>query len=147
MLRNLLLPLVSLAALMFSPFVQAAVQDARPESGDRVAIQAVINSQIQALQSQDAESAFALSAPDVRRQFGSADVFADMIREDYEPLLRHYSRMFLEILVEEEEVIQPVRIVSRDGSVVLALFGMQRQPDGEWKVYGCRLTPTGLHSA
>lgn len=115
--------------------------------GDRTAIQSVITTQIKALQAEDMDAAFALSAPDVRRQFGNANAFADMIREDYEPLLKHYSRTFLEITVEEEEVIQPVRIVNRDGTVVLALFGMERQADGEWKVYGCRITQTELHAA
>lgn len=144
--------LVSASLVMALPAFAAAADSAAPAAtvlskGDRTAIQMVITRQIKALQAEDLDAAFALSAPDVRRQFGTAGAFAEMIREDYEPLLKHYSRTFLEITVEDEEVIQPVRIVSRDGTVVMALFGMERQPDGEWKVYGCRINETELHAA
>lgn len=147
MYRKIFALLTFLLAVAVAPGVQAATPESSLSPGDHTAIQAVINNQIRALQADDAEAAFALSAPDVRRQFGTAEAFAGMIREDYEPLLRHYSRVFLAIAIEDEEVIQPVRFVNRDGTVVVGLFGMERQPDGEWKVYGCQLKPTTLHAA
>lgn len=114
---------------------------------DRNAIQAVINLQLKAIASNDEAGAFALTAPDVRRQFGTAEAFMEMVREGYPPLLRNQSTAFLEASIVNDDVIQPLRIVNRDGSVVIALFSMERQANGDWRVYGCQLTPSDLQAA
>lgn len=114
---------------------------------DRSAIQAVIALQLKALAADDDAGAFALAAPEVRRQFGSAEAFTDMVRKGYQPLLRNQSTTFLEAAIVEDDVIQPMRIVNRDGTVVIALFSMERQSNGDWRVYGCQLAPSDLQAA
>jgi Domain of unknown function (DUF4864) len=111
---------------------------------DRNAIQTVIKSQLKALAAEDDAAAFALSAPDVRRQFGSARAFADMVRESYWPLVKNDYTAFLETAVVDEDVIQPLRIANRDGTVVIAFFSMERQANGDWRVYGCEIAPSEL---
>lgn len=114
---------------------------------DRSAIQAVINLQLKALASDDDAGAFALAAPEVRRQFGTAEAFTDMVRKGYQPLLRNQSTTFLEAAIVDDDVIQPMRIVNRDGTVLIALFSMERQSNGDWRVYGCQLAPSDLQAA
>ncbi|MBL8518268.1 MAG: DUF4864 domain-containing protein [Betaproteobacteria bacterium] len=113
---------------------------------DRNAIRTVITSQLKALVAEDDSAAFAMSAPDVRRQFGTAEAFGEMVREGYPALLKNQSTAFLEASVVGDDVIQPLRIVNRDGSVVIALFSMERQANGDWRVYGCELTPSDLRA-
>lgn len=114
---------------------------------DRTAIQSVINLQLKALAADDDAAAFALAAPDVRRQFGTAEAFTDMVRKGYPPLLRNQSTAFLEAAIVDDDVIQPLRIINRDGTVVIALFSMERQSNGDWRVYGCQLAPSDLQAA
>jgi hypothetical protein len=114
---------------------------------DRVAIQSVIVAQIKALQREDDLAAFSLAAPDVRRQFGSAQAFVTMVKSGYESVYRNRSATFLEASVVDGSIIQAMRIVESDGDVVIALFSMERQANGDWRVAGCELAPSDLVSA
>ena len=127
-----------------------AAEQAQPQPlsrSDRNAIQSVITQQIKALMSDDNAAAFAMTAPEVRRQFAGPDAFADMVRKGFEPLLRNQSTAFLEAAIIDEDVIQPMRIVVREGSVLIALFSMERQANGDWRVFGCQLAPSDLQAA
>ncbi|MDX2220061.1 MAG: DUF4864 domain-containing protein [Burkholderiales bacterium] len=140
--------LLSALWMALSPPPVAAADPAQPLSrADRVAIQAVINLQLKALAADDDTAAFALAAPDVRRQFGTAEAFMDMVRKGYPPLFRNQSTAFLEAAIIDDDVIQPLRITNRDGTVVIALFSMERQTNGDWRVYGCQLAPSDLQAA
>jgi hypothetical protein len=49
--------------------------------------------------------------------------------------------------VIEGRVIQPLRLVSPDNSVVVALYTMERQQAGGWKIAGCILAPSTVKAA
>ena len=38
------------------------------------------------------------------------------------------------------DIVQRVELIGPDGKPALALYVMQRQPDGSWKINGCFLT-------
>jgi hypothetical protein len=111
---------------------------------ERVAIQRVIVDQIKAFQREDDLAAFSLAAPDVRRQYGSAQAFVTMVKLGYEPIFHNRSAMFLEAAVVDGNVIQAMRIVQSDGDVVIALFNMERQANGDWRIAGCEIAPSDL---
>ena len=139
---------IALCWLTTSLGVAVAADQTQPLSrADRNAIQRVITEQIKALMSEDNAAAFAMTAPQVRRQFAGPDAFAEMVRKGFEPLLRNQSTAFLEAAIIEEDVIQPMRIVIRDGTVLIALFSMERQSNGDWRVFGCQLAPSDLQAA
>ncbi len=136
-----------LSVILTMPTAAAQAQPKPLSRADRNAIQLVITQQIKALASEDNAAAFAMTAPEVRRQFPGADAFAEMVRKGYEPLLRNQSTAFLEAAIIDDDVIQPMRIVVRDGTVLIALFSMERQSNGDWRVFGCQLTPSDLQAA
>jgi hypothetical protein len=138
--------LASLAFMIALP-ATAAVEVRPLNRADRAAIQTVISSQIKALVAEDDAAAFAMSAPEVRRQFGTPEAFAEMVRQGFPVLLRNQSTAFLEAAILGDDVIQPLRIVNRDGTVVIALFSMERQSSGDWRVYGCQIAPSDLQAA
>jgi hypothetical protein len=146
LLLMLMLALGSAAALAAAPAPESSLA-ASLSRADRTAIRTVISSQLKALVAEDDSAAFAMSAPDVRRQFGTAQAFGEMVREGYPALLRNQSTAFLEASVIDEDVIQPLRIITRDGGVVIAFFSMQRQSNGDWRVYGCEIAPSALRAA
>ncbi len=39
----------------------------------------------------------------------------------------------------EGEIVQPVRITLPEGGAVVALYTMERQADGSWRIAGCAL--------
>jgi len=47
----------------------------------------------------------------------------------------------------EGSTIQPLRLVMPDGSVLVALYEMQKQADGGWRIAGCVIAPSTVRSA
>lgn len=126
-----------LAALVAALPLRA--EPAGPGEADRGAIQAVISSQIEAFRRDDGEAAFAFASPTIRGMFGTAEVFMAMVRESYRPVYRPREVRFEELIEWRGRPTQRVLLVGPEGQVVVALYEMERQPDGSWKINGCYL--------
>jgi hypothetical protein len=114
---------------------------------DRDAIQGVIRQQIQAFRRDDPAAAFAFAAPPIQQMFGDAERFMDMVREAYAPVYRPREVTFGELVTIDGELVQKVELVGPEGEAVLALYTMQRQPDGSWRINGCTLTRSPARTA
>jgi hypothetical protein len=124
---------------------QALAQDPRypqPSPEDTRAIQAVIQAQLEAFRRDDAWEAFSYAAPAIQEKLGSPERFMAMVRESYAILYRPASVQFLPSAIVNGETIQAVRVVGRDGEVKVALYFMERQVDGSWKIKACELAPS-----
>jgi hypothetical protein len=108
-------------------------------STDMLEIRAVIHRQIDAFRRDDAQSAFALVSPGVQQAFGTPERFLDAVRSSYRAVYRPQSVAFLELVVLGNDVVQQVQVTDRRGSVWVAYYAMQRQPDGSWRTNGCHL--------
>ena len=42
--------------------------------------------------------------------------------------------------------IQPLRLVLPDNTVLVALYQMQKQADGRWRIAGCVLAPSTVQA-
>ena len=111
------------------------------------AIQSVIRGQLAAMKAGDSTKAFAHAAPAIRQQFGTPESFLAMVRTGYGALIAARYTEFLEGAVVEGNVIQPLRLVASDNTVQVALYTMQKQPDGHWKIAGCVLAPSTVQAA
>jgi len=132
----------------------AAVTNTDSELADSVfadaewrAIKGTIGEQLAALKAGNAGKAFAQASPSIRQQFGTAANFISMVRAAYGALIAARYTEFLEGAIIEGNVIQPLRLVAPDNSVQVALYTMQRQPDGRWKISGCVLAPSTVQAA
>ena len=108
-----------------------------------VAAQNVIRSQEQAFSRDDAAAAYSFAAPQIRRIFPNADIFMSMVQNGYAPVYRHRSFEFGEARVEGEWVAQRVHIVDQDGQGWEALYTLEQQADGSFKITGCTLLKAG----
>lgn len=123
----------------------AAPADSDPAAGslsmdDRVAIRAVIEKQLDAFRRDDAETAFALAAPGIQYTFHTPERFMVMVRQGYQAVYRHSVVEFREIhQMEDVGPVQSVYVEGQDGEAVIALYPMERQPDGSWRINGCHL--------
>ena len=110
------------------------------------AIQRVIGDQLAALKAGDGAKAMTLAAPGIRDQFGTPENFLQMVRTGYAPLLDARVTLFLEGAIVDGATIQPLRLVLPDNTVLVALYQMQRQDDGRWRIAGCVLAPSTVQA-
>ena len=125
----------------------AANDDSVLADAEWQAIKHTISEQLAALKAGNAGKAFAHASPSIRQQFGSAANFLAMVRTAYGALIAARYTVFLEGAIIEGSVIQPLRLVAPDNSVQVALYTMQKQPDGRWKISGCVLAPSTVQAA
>jgi hypothetical protein len=103
----------------------------------------VIEGQISAFSRDDEVAAFALASPDIRRRLVTAERFMAMVRSRFQPVYRPRSYSFGDPAMVEGVPVQPVQLIGPDGHGVVALYRMERQADGSWRIAGVTLHPTG----
>ena len=128
-----------LAALLFvaAPLL-ASAQEPLPDADAR-AVRDVIEAQLDAFLHDDAPRAFSYATAGIRESFGSPEVFIEMVRTSYAVVYRPKTVKFEAPVAIDGEVVQPVRLTDADGRAWLALYPMQREPGGAWRINGCRL--------
>lgn len=115
-------------------------------SRDWNAIRKVIGDQLTALKAGDGAKAMNFAAPGIQSQFGTPENFLRMVRTGYSALLEARRTQFLEGAVIDGAVIQPLRLVMPDDTVLVALYQMQKQSDGRWRIAGCTIAPSTVQS-
>lgn len=142
---NAVAPGLRWLALLLALWLGAAwAQEAvvQPAAADARAMQQVIRAQLAALRQNDADAAFRYATPEVRESFRNPGAFMAMVREGYGALFHPRSERFLDAAIIGRLTVQPLELVSADGSVLVALYAMERQPDGSWRIAGCELAPS-----
>ncbi|MBI1779526.1 MAG: DUF4864 domain-containing protein [Proteobacteria bacterium] len=114
---------------------------------DRQAIRSVIQNQIQAFQKDDGDLAFSFASPMIHGLFGTPENFMAMVRGGYRPVYRPRDVQFRDIVDYQGQLTQRVLVIGPDGKPVMALYMMEQQPDGSWRINGCVLTETDDTSA
>ena len=125
-------------ALLFSLAPLLAAAEPVP-TGDARAVREVIEAQIDAFRSDDAERAFSYAAPEIRQMFGTPERFMETVRSTYAVVYRPHSVTFKEAVRVGTDIAQPVRMTDTDGHAWLVVYPMERQPDGTWRINGCQL--------
>ena len=106
---------------------------------DTAAGQAIIRSQEEAFTRDDAAAAYTLAAPGIKSEFQTPDIFMSMVRNGYAPVYRHRSFEFGEAKTYEGKIYQQVHIIDASGDAWEALYTLEPQPDGTFKISGCVL--------
>lgn len=136
-----------LLAMLIAP-VAAAAPPAVPtlQQAEWKAIEQVIGGQRAALKAGDGAKALTFATPAIRDQFGTPDRFMRMVRDGYAPLIAARDTVFLEGAVIEGAVIQPLRLILPDNTVLVAIYQMEKQQDGRWKIAGCVIAPSTVQA-
>ena len=104
---------------------------------DLAAIRNVIVGQLDAFRHDDAEKAFSFAAPQIKKIFGTPEVFLRMVRESYRAVYRPQTYRFRDVKRINGQLVQPVTVVGPSGNTETALYIMEIQPDGSWRIGGC----------
>lgn len=115
--------------------------DARAaDEAARDAARATVERQIEAFRRDDAATAYAQAAPQIQSLFPSPETFLAMVRQGYGAVYR--ARRFSVDRIEEagdDGLALGVTIQDEAGADWAALYSLQNQPDGAWRITGCRL--------
>ena len=110
---------------------------------DVTAAQGVIRAQEQAFARDDATAAYSHAAPAIKEIFPAPDIFMSMVQNGYAPVYRHKSFEFGESKNEGNWIAQRVHIVDANGEAWEALYTLEQQADGSYKITGCSLLKAG----
>ncbi len=118
---------------------------------DAAAFREIISAQMAAFARDDGAAAFAFAAPSIQRLFVTPEGFMAMVRTGFQPVYRPSSVVFeapIRVPAPDQgdgdgdgddrggTFAQPVRVTGLDGRPVLAMYHMERQPDGTWRIAG-----------
>lgn len=106
---------------------------------DGAAIMGTISRQIEAFRRDDGAAAFSLAAPAIQQMYGSPERFLEAVRQTYRPVYRPRQVEFRQLGLVNGAIVQRVYLVGPDDQPSLALYFMEKQSDGSWRISGCVL--------
>jgi hypothetical protein len=130
-----------IAALLVVLSIACSPISARAD--DVATAQGVIRAQEQAFGHDDAAAAYSYAAPAVKQIFPAPDIFMSMVQNAYVPVYRHKSFEFGDSKTEGSSIAQRVHIIDANGEAWEALYTLEQQADGSYKITGCSLLKAG----
>lgn len=102
-------------------------------------MRSVIEGQLSAFAADDADRAFSFASQNIQEMFITARNFMDMVRTAYPVVYRPAGVSFQVPVKRGEDVWQAVQMRDAKGVDWVALYNLQRQANGAWKINGCVL--------
>jgi hypothetical protein len=131
-MRRIVAALVAVSLLYAYP---AFAGDAEIKSA-----QGTIDAQLKAFQAGDGARAYSFAAPNVKMIFPSVDIFMGMVESGYQPVRKPRSYAFGKVHeTSPTSIVQQVLIVGPDGKDYEAVYTLELQPDGVWRITGVSL--------
>lgn len=125
-----------IGALLFCVVFASSVRAEEPNGAD--AARAVIQSQLDAFQSDAVGAAYDFAAPNIQRMFPTPEVFGRMVRNGYPMVWDPAETDFLSAEPRGDTIVQRLRIVDQAGVPYIAEYIM-REIDGEWRIAGVQI--------
>lgn len=102
-------------------------------------IQSVISDQLNAFKADDAPRAYGHAADIIKELFPSQSVFMEMVRVGYPPVYRAKEWSFSEPTPLDNGYSQIVRLTDEQGRMWNALYTLERDSAGTWKITSCQI--------
>jgi len=129
---RLILPLVALSILCAAP-AQAGEAEIR-------AAQSTIEAQLRAFLADDDQAAYGYAAPSIKRIFPTLEQFMGMVRGAYQPVWKPRNFAFGKTQeLSATSIAQQVLVVGPDGKDYEAIYTLELQPDGTFRITGVSL--------
>ncbi len=131
-----LIVLFTLFCALTLPAFSADISEA-----DKQNFRSIVTSQLNAFKADNSAAAYSFAAPKVTQIFPNAEIFMTMVQHGYPPVYRNEKFSFgLTTTDQFGRPVQHVTIRTGDGKAYEALYAMELEPDGTWKIAGCTLT-------
>ena len=102
--------------------------------------QDIIESQIQAFQSKNAELAYSFASPMIKLRFNNPQEFMSMVKSYYEPVYNPKQYYFIDSKYFEGSIYHQLQIISQSNMSYLATYSLIKD-ENEWKISGCSVMP------
>lgn len=112
-----------------------------PSAEVQSAIVAVIRAQLDAFQRDDGKTAFAHASPSIQGKFGTVERFMAMVQIAYPAVYRPSAVEILDARIIDPHTAQAVKIIDGAGQAQVAIYFMELQPDGSWRIDGVQVIP------
>jgi hypothetical protein len=130
----------SVLAVVLLAFISVASVAQSISETEKSEFQRIITAQISAFRADDGPTAYSFAAPVVRNIFPTPEIFMSMVKRGYPQVYRPQSFNFTEALIDPMgRPAQKMLVVGPDGKTYEALYSMEKQPDGTWRISGCTL--------
>lgn len=118
-----------------------ALQAEPARADDAATARAIIESQINAFLADDMVTAYSFAAPSIKRMYPDESRFFDMVKRGYQPVYRPGNFAFgrSKTAADGSGLFQEVLIEGPDGQDWTALYSLERQPDGTFKINGVQM--------
>ncbi len=131
--------ILSLIVLCFSLLSLPCTAQAQTAE-EKAAMQQVVEGQLNAFAVDDGGKAYEFAAPVVKGAFPNVDIFMTMVKRGYRPVYRNSERQFAEVAPDAQgRPAVHVLLKAEDGKRWEAVYTMEQQADGSWKIAGCYL--------
>lgn len=111
-----------------------------PAQAQESPIQAVIESQIKALQADDFDLAFSFASPNIKALFGTPETFGMMVKDGYPMVYRPSDVDMQELREIAGNLWQRVRVVDQAGKTWFLDYMMIETPEG-WQINAVQILP------
>ena len=102
--------------------------------------QTTIENQLKAFLADDGELAYSFAAPNVKRVFPTVESFMSMVTGGYMPVYRPQNYSFGRYMqTGPTSIVQQVLILGPDGKDYEAVYTLEMQEDGTFRITGCSL--------
>ena len=138
-MRGMILSLAVVALCLGTP---AIAGDAEVK-----AAQTTIDSQLKAFLRDDGAAAYSFAAPGIKQMFPTVESFMDMVTGGYAPVRRPRSYAFGKAEeIGAGSIVQQMLIVGPDGKDYEAVYTLELQPDGQYRITGVSLRASNSFS-
>jgi hypothetical protein len=128
----LLITCLAFFTLSFRPAISQSKQDI----GN---IQKVIRLQIEAMRKDDWEEAFKYASLDIRRFFGNAKTFQNMVLAKYRIVYQPRLISFKQVKLIKGTPVQEVYMIDSKGKSAIAMYFMRKDKNRDWRINGVQL--------
>jgi Domain of unknown function (DUF4864) len=126
--------------LLFIAAMFGGIHASIARASDQDDIKTVIESQLNAFAVDDGPKALTYAAPLVKQIFKTPEQFMAMVKQGYQPVYRNNARLFGTVFLDGlGRPSMRVVLTGADGKRYEALYAMEKQDDGSWKIAGCTI--------
>jgi Domain of unknown function (DUF4864) len=130
------------ATLSLMIFALAPAKADMPSAAETAEFQRIISEQIAAFNTDDGAKAYGFAAPMIQQSFPAPEAFMAMVKSGYPQVYRQKEFHFEEAIEDATgRPGQKVAITDLGGKSWIALYSMEKQADGTWRINGCYLLP------
>ena len=128
--------LLIICLAFFTLSFRPAVSQNKQDIGN---IQKVIRLQIEAMRKDDWEEAFKYASLDIRRSFGNAKTFQNMVLAKYRIVYQPRLISFKQVKLIKGTPVQEVYIIDYKGKSAMAMYFMRKDKNRDWRINGVQL--------